>query len=271
VPEVILRDGSRIHYAIADSTDPWVEPETVFLHHGNGKSGDYWLGWSRLLARHFRVIAIDMLGNGRSSRPRGHAWSIAGYAQDALEVMDALGVDRVHFVGEAMGGCVGLQVAATAPSRVRTLTLCATPFRPSEGTADPGGWGRRIRRGGLADFVDQTLPDRMDWGRFPPEMYAWYRAQRMSASPRIMAEQMAAHHEVDMTWALSRITMPTLLIIPGASPSNADRQMRQMAETIPDATVVEFPDERQWVAFSAADACVAAFLAFLAERSGAPA
>lgn len=260
-----LASGGVIHADVTDLTDPWRTPDTVFLHHGLGKTARYWLPWVRRLASEFRVVAIDSLGNGRSSRPRDHAWSIAGYAGDAIEVMDGLGLDRVHFVGEGLGGCVGLHLGAAMPTRVQTLTMSATPFRPSEGSTDRAAWSREIAGGRIADFVDQSLPDRMDWNRFPPGMYAWYREQRLQNSPRIYAEQMAAQQGADLEWALPLIVAPTLLIVPGASGASAHRQMPKMAERIPNARMVRFPDERQWVTFSRPDECVAAFRSFVIE------
>lgn len=266
MPKVRLRSGGAIHYEVVDMTDPWRRPETVLLHHGLGKSSRFWLPWYRLLARDYRVIAMDTLGNGRSSRPRGHRWSIAGYAGNVLEVLNALRLKQVHFVGEGLGGCVGLQLGARHPARLRTLTLCATPYSRAEATGDLGARSREIAAGGLRKYVEVQMRDRTDWARFPPEMLAWYRRQRLAVSPRILAEQMSAQAHIDLAWTLPLIKAPTLLIIPGANPtSGADSQMARMAQAIPKTRAVRFPRERQWVTFTAAEECVAAFRSFVAE------
>jgi pimeloyl-ACP methyl ester carboxylesterase len=267
--KIRLHNGLNIYYEVTDFVDPWLVPETVVLHHGLGKSGRFWLPWVRLLSGHFRVVTIDMLGNGRSSRPRGHRWSIAGYASDALEVLDALGLKQVHFVGEAVGGCVGLQLGACHASRLLTLTLSACPYRPVRpegGTGDLRTDSREIARHGLAEVTDRELPSRLDWSRYPPEMYAWYRKERLSASARIVSEQRAAQAAEDIEWTLPLITPPTLLIIPGSSPVSSTPQMREMARLIPHVRAVEFPEEGAWVTFAQADACVAAFLSFVSEN-----
>jgi 3-oxoadipate enol-lactonase len=272
MPKIKLHNGLYIHYEITDFVDPWLSPETVVLHHGLGKSGCFWLPWVRLLSRYFHVVTIDMLGNGRSSRPRGHRWSIAGYSSDAVEVLDALGMERIHFVGEAVGGCVGLQLGACHAERLLTLTLSACPYRPVRpegGTSDLRTESREIACRGLGEVTDRELPTRLNWSRYPPEMYEWYRQKRLSASARIVSEQRAAQAVEDLEWTLPLITVPTLLIIPGSSPVNSTPQMRQMARVIPHAQVIEFPEEGAWVAFAQAEACVAAFLSFVSEMSTA--
>jgi len=258
-----LRHGASVYCELVDLVDPWDTPELVFFHHGLGKHSGYWRGWMRALAGRYRLAAIDVLGNGRSSKPRGHAWSLESYADDVLDVLDAIGAERAHFVGEGMGGCVGLQLAARSPSRVQTLTLCATPFRPSEGRADLLRHGEEIARHGVKDFVDGSLADRMDWSLLPSTAFDWFRGERLAVSPRIMSEQMTAQARVDVEWTLPLITAPTLLIVPGASPSNANTQMREMARSIATTRVIDFPTERQWVTFARAAECAQAFLDFV--------
>jgi len=273
MPRVLLDNGHRLHYEVHDYVDPWLTPEAVVLHHGLGKSGRFWLPWARLLSRHFRVVTVDMLGCGRSSHPVGHPWSIADHAANAVALFDALGTERVHFVGEAVGGCVGLQLGARHGDRLHTLTLCSTPFRPTAGPVDLREKSEEISHGGLAGLtaaVDRELPGRIEWDRYPPGMYAWYRAQRLDASPRIVAEHHAAQAREDLEWTLPEITAPTLLIIPDESPVGATGQMQQMARVIPNAQVAALSDRRRpvWYHFAEADECVAAFLDFVA---GSPA
>jgi pimeloyl-ACP methyl ester carboxylesterase len=275
MPRLRLRTGHFLNHEITDLVDPWQPRDSVVLHHGLGKSIVYWRAWVRLLAPSFRVVAVDSLGNGASSRPRGYPWSIANYAADAEELIASLDAERVHFVGEGLGGCVGLHLAATRPDLVATLTVASTPFRPAEGTGNLPDASREIARSGLAAWLDRSLQDRMAWDRLPPEMFAWYRAERLRTSPRIMAEQMAAQAGVDLEWALPKIQAPTLLLAPGRSHVNAHQQMLAMGETIARSRVVSFPDEGQWVTFERPDACVSAFRQFLVDtepaRSSGPA
>lgn len=266
-----LLSGYTLAYDVIDFTDPWDnETETILFHHGLGKSGAYWRPWVRRLSDRYRLVPVDSLGNGRSDQPEGYEWSIEGYASDIRQLVDELGVAPIHFVGEGLGGCVGIHFAATHPELVTSLTLLATPYRPADGAGDLVGSSRQIADSGMGDWLDRSMKDRMDWASLPPEMYAWYRQERAKTSPRIMSEQMLAQAGVDLEEMLPSISVPTLLLVPGRSHVAAHRQMTRMGELIPVSTVVEFPDEGQWLTFERPEECVRELRGFLDNlRSGA--
>jgi len=96
---------------------------TLLLVHGLGSSTRDWEYQQPVLSDRFRTIAYDVRGHGRTTRAHG-PYSLAMFAADALELLDALGVGAVHVVGVSMGGMIGLQLALDAPARVRSLVLC---------------------------------------------------------------------------------------------------------------------------------------------------
>ena len=78
-----------------------------------------WKAQVPYLARHFRVIAVEGRGNGRAGRPaEPGAYRDREYVDDAVAVLDAVGVDRVVAVGVSLGGRHALQLAAWYPDRV---------------------------------------------------------------------------------------------------------------------------------------------------------
>lgn len=96
-----LSTDFAMHYEDDDFTDPWRGAETVILHHGQAKNGRLWYAWVPLLAREYRVIRLDARGFGESSVPTpGYRWSLEGFAEDVLHLMDHLNIERAHFVGE---------------------------------------------------------------------------------------------------------------------------------------------------------------------------
>jgi 3-oxoadipate enol-lactonase len=85
-------------------------------------------GWAQQLpafAPHFRTVIYDNRGVGRSSAPEG-AYTIAEMADDAIGLLDAIGIDRAHIVGYSMGGQIAQEIAIRRPDRVDRLVLAST-------------------------------------------------------------------------------------------------------------------------------------------------
>ena len=104
MPTAHLPGDLQMYYEDDDFTDPWLETETVILHHGNAKNSRLWYAWVPWLARDYRVIRLDARGFGRSSIPApGYNWSLEGFATDLVHLMDHLGIDKAHVVGDTSG------------------------------------------------------------------------------------------------------------------------------------------------------------------------
>lgn len=100
------------------------EGRDVILLHGLGATKtSYFHSIPGLTRAGYRVHAIDLPGFGRSSKPVGGAYSAKWFANTVVEVMDAMGVERAHLVGNSMGGRVALEVGLRSPERVRGLGL----------------------------------------------------------------------------------------------------------------------------------------------------
>src|SRR5258708_39686078 len=84
-----------MHYRVDDFTDPWQQPRTVLMLHGNAESGLAWYAWVPKLARHYCVVRPDMRGFGDSTaRPRNYPWSLDRLARDFCLPLDPLRVER---------------------------------------------------------------------------------------------------------------------------------------------------------------------------------
>lgn len=197
----------------------------IVLLHGFTGSTASWSAQRGPFARHGRVIAVDLIGHGRSGAPAGvDRYRMERCVADLLSLFDRLGLDRVRLVGYSMGGRVALHVAVAAPERVSALVLESA----SPGIADPGeraarrrqdeALADRIEREGIEAFVRywESLPLFATQRRLPPEVRERLRAQRLGNRPDGLANSlrgMGAGAQEPLWDRLSKLDMPVLLVV----------------------------------------------------------
>ena len=167
----------------------------------------------------FRMLRYDQRGHGATDAPE-NPYSIEIFADDAVLLLDALGIDKVHFVGLSMGGFIAQQIGAKYPDRVLSLSLCDTAcIMPTEKL-----WDDRIAEakvGGTAALADATL------GR-------WFTASYHESNPeevRLVREMINASNVTgyigcarairDMSQCdiLDRVKAPTIVIVGEEDPA----------------------------------------------------
>jgi pimeloyl-ACP methyl ester carboxylesterase len=94
----------------------------ILLIHGIGDNSTTWQTVQTALAQRFTVIAPDLLGHGRSDKPRAD-YSVAAYANGMRDLLSVLDIDRVTVVGHSLGGGVAMQFAYQFPQLVDRLVL----------------------------------------------------------------------------------------------------------------------------------------------------
>jgi pimeloyl-ACP methyl ester carboxylesterase len=104
----------------------------LLLLHGLGCDHTTWAPVIAVLSRRYTVIAPDLLGHGRSAKPRAD-YSVGGYANAMRDLLTVLGVDKVTVVGHSFGGGVAMQFAYQFPERTERMVLVA-----------PGGLGPEV-------------------------------------------------------------------------------------------------------------------------------
>lgn len=115
-PGRVYAHGIDTFYLEAGHGDP------VVLLHGLGSSCSGMLPTLDDLARDYRVIVPDIPGFGESAKPI-RPYHAGFFARWAIGLLDELGVERAHFVGNSMGGRIALEVALRAPERVDRVAL----------------------------------------------------------------------------------------------------------------------------------------------------
>ncbi len=122
-PEIgksIVANGIKTNYHDHGSGTP------LLLIHGSGPGVTAWANWRLTipeLAKHFRVIAPDMVGFGYTERPAGVRYEMSVWVAHAIGLLDALGIESAHVLGNSFGGGLALAMAIRAPKRVRRLGL----------------------------------------------------------------------------------------------------------------------------------------------------
>ncbi|MGO9263481.1 MAG: alpha/beta fold hydrolase [Candidatus Binataceae bacterium] len=262
-------NGCKMFYEIDDFTDPWTsDKETVWLQHGVGRSTKFWYHWVPALAREYRVIRRDMRGHGQSSAPpSGHKWSLDELAEDMLAFMDAMGLERVHYLGESIGGIVGILFATRWPERFKSLTICNSPteLRRAEGPALSG------TRGSVSNILANE--GSRGWGRLLIEQRVisgnslahkeWVLNEVAKTPAHVLQGVTRTLDGADTSPLLPQVKVPTLVLAPSRSPITWLSDQIKMRTLIPNAriAVIEGPGHEIYV--DRAEECVDAFLKFL--------
>jgi 2-hydroxymuconate-semialdehyde hydrolase len=136
----------------------------VLMIHGSGPGVSAWANWRLVmpvLAAQRRVIAPDMVGFGDTERPAGIAYVMETWVRQALDVLDALQIERADLVGNSFGGALALALAIRAPQRVRRLVLMGSVGVPFDIT--PGldaVWGYEPSFEAMKRLLDLFAYDR---------------------------------------------------------------------------------------------------------------
>jgi pimeloyl-ACP methyl ester carboxylesterase len=141
-------------------------PPVLALHGLGGTKGSF-LPTVAALAPEFRVIAVDLPGFGDSDKPIGASYDSRFFAGTAVDLLDALGLERAHVVGNSLGGRVALEVGLSHPDRVGRLGLLAPslawrrgrPFVPLLRLTRPElGLVQLAPRGAVEGIVHRLIP-----------------------------------------------------------------------------------------------------------------
>ncbi len=104
-------------------------PETLLLAHGLLWSGHMFHKQVTRLKDRYRIVTYDHRGQGRSE-VTGSGYDMDSLYEDAVALIETLGLGRVHFGGLSMGGFIGMRLAARRPDLVRSLILMETSAQP---------------------------------------------------------------------------------------------------------------------------------------------
>lgn len=256
-------EGTKIYWEEHGSGEP------LLLIMGLGYSLDMWHRALPVLAEHYRVVAFDNRGVGRSDVPPG-PYTIAKMASDAAAVMDAARIDKAHVFGVSMGGMIAQEFAIQYPARVQSLVLgCTTCGGPDATTAAPEVINALMARAtmtieeairALARYVyDEATPQERLEEDFT------IRRRTYPSSEGYLAQVQGV-----LGWEsfgrLSQIAAPTLIIHGESDRLVPPANGKLLAQSIPNAKLVMLPAASHIFMTDQPEAANQAVLSFLASN-----
>ena len=222
------------------------------LVQGVGVAGNGWKPQVDALQHRYSLITMDNRGIGGSTSTEGQL-NIEDMAADVLAIADAERVDSFHLVGHSMGGVIAQQVALTARARVQSLALLCTFLKGRQGTMIAPAMlltAIRSRVGSKAmrrrAFVELVMPaaylSTVDRDALCAELAALF-GRDLSDSPPIVMKQLRSMGRFDASGQLASLNgLPTLVVSATHDCIAPPGYGRALADAIPGARYVEFPD-----------------------------
>jgi len=275
MPATRVRD-LNIHYELDDFTNPWDPSDTIWIQHGFGRSGRFWFHWIPPLCRKYRVLRVDLRGHGQSEAPPpGHAWTVDDLLSDIRGVAENLKLGSVHYVGESVGGILGIALAARWPHLLKSLTLVATPLsiRPeiqqlfAVGEKD---WPTAMEKLGGDGWVRGLMGFGATHAEAGKQKEHWILAEWAKNRPHVLADLARLAATVNVEPLLPDLTVPTLILAPARSPISPLEEQVLMRRKIPRSELVTVEGAWHEIYFDDPEACLSALLGFLRALQSAP-
>ncbi|MFZ4718891.1 MAG: alpha/beta fold hydrolase [Ilumatobacteraceae bacterium] len=238
MPYARASDGIRLHYEVLGRTSA----PAVLMIQGLGADKHGWDMQRFALALHYRVIALDNRGAGRSDKPFGQ-YTLEQMADDAIAVLDAVGVDRAHVVGASMGGAISQIVGLKYPERVISLTLACTACRNHP-------WRRELLQGWATAAAEQGMgamaAEAARWVIGPRSFrrllpaFGWLGPLAMGRTAHAFVSQVRAILDVDesVSEMLETVDIPTLVMVGNQDILTPRGDSEEIADRMPNAELV---------------------------------
>ena len=237
--------GCSLAYEVRGAGPP------VVLIQGAGVCGSGWAPQTERLCPAYTCLTFDNRGIG-ASQPAAGRLTISRMAADVLALMDGQRWESAHLVGHSMGGLIAMEVALTAPQRVRTLSLLCTFARGADATRvtpriawiglrcrlGPRNWRRRA-------FMELVLPPGQPPGDLPAlaERMSLLFGHDIADQPPVVMRQLAAMRHHDVTPRLKELAgIPTLVVSAQYDMIAPPAGSEAIAAGIPNSRYVQIPN-----------------------------
>ena len=244
-------------------------PPVVFVH---GLGGSAYAWWSQLAAcreRGYRGVAVDQRGSGLSGKPPG-PYSVEGWADDLVRLLDGLGIERAALVGHSVGCMVAEHAAARADDRVSALALCGGALRWRPEADEVFEQRARLARSGRMDEIAHTvvatgLSERARAG--DPGLTGLMLALIALNDPRAYADCTEATAAGSMR-DVERVSCPTLALCGAEDPVTPPAFASAIADAVPNGESAVVDGAAHWCALERPDEVSALVLDFMGRSEG---
>ncbi|MER7011127.1 alpha/beta fold hydrolase [Saccharopolyspora sp. NPDC000359] len=229
-------DGVRLAYRFDGDRDAPV----LLLSNSIGTDLHMWDGQVPALTEHFRVLRYDARGHGASDAPSG-PYALDRLGRDVVELLDAVGLERVHVLGLSLGGIVAQWLAIHVPERVDRLVLSNT----AANLGPASRWDQPIAELLAAPDMQATAEDFLhDW--FPPhllhdEVVEPFRRALLATRREGVAGSWAAVRDYDLRRTAALIQSPTLVIAGAHDTVTSAAHGEELAGIVPGAKLTVLP------------------------------
>ncbi|MFC8424032.1 3-oxoadipate enol-lactonase [Streptomyces sp. NPDC057236] len=218
-------------------TEGPVSAPPLLLGPSLGTSYALWDEVAPELSAAHRVVRWDLPGHGGSAAGLiGPGATVGDLAGLVLALADALGIERFAYAGVSLGGAVGLHLAVHHPDRLSSLAvICSSAhFNGAEPWRERAA---RVRGGGLAELAQGADARWFTSGFTVPGLVRDHR----EADPEAYAACCDALAAFDLRDRLAEVSVPTLLVAGREDPATPPEHLREIADAVPDAALVEIP------------------------------
>lgn len=225
----LSRDGDEVYFETAGAPGA----PAVVLGHGAGGNHAIWFQQVAVFARDYRVVTWDQRGFGLSTNNQGLA-NPRTAAADLLAVLDHLGIERAHVVGQSMGGWAAMGLALEHGDRVRSLVLADTI-----GGIPVEGWWKAQPTSQRDGLFDHPALANEFCVRRPERAHLYLQIGGLRRDPHEdPALLLRTLGDVTFTDAqLSELRIPTLFIVGSADELFAPATIAAAAARVPGARV----------------------------------
>jgi pimeloyl-ACP methyl ester carboxylesterase len=256
----------NIFYEIIEPTQHHLKnPETIVFHHGIGADPGIWRDWLPNLIDQYRVVLFEMRGYARSVDAKGKLnYSLEILTKDILNLIDGLGLNKIHLVGESIGGTISLNFAIQHSERVKTLTVCNGGHVGSS-IERIATWQDIIDQKGIKGWSEEFMQNRFFPDALTNEKRAWFANKQESWTKEGILNPARVLAQTNLLNRLKEISCEVLIMHPDKSPFIPVGIAVDLFQNLRNARLQVFSHSKHGLPFSHSKQCSELLRKFLVE------